>query len=401
MPPFGLSLYQLATRRDTAPPHDRPPRPAGRLIWLHAPEADQASALIELARQVREEDGHPVLLTAPDLPAGLLRDLPEGVIWQPPPPDTPEAVRAALDHWIPEVILFSGGELRPTLVQEAASRKCPMAMVEARAPVLPQGREGWFPGLIRATLAQMQTVLALDDTALKALRKAGAPNLVLTGRMERPSAVLHGNEAERAALARLMNSRPVWLAVGVPEAEEAAVIAAHRAALRLAHRLLLILVPDEEGAGPGRLPALVTRLEEQGWNVAQRAADEDPDPEIQVLLADLSELGLWYRLAPIAFLGGSLAGQGSARNPMEAAALGASLIQGPRPGAHGAVFGRLGAARAARLVATPADLAEALAELLSPDRAAKLAQAAWGVASEGVEVTTRAHHWLRKALGED
>ena len=53
------------------------------------------------------------------------------------------------------------------------------------------------------------------------------------------------------------------------------------------------------------------------------------------------------------------------------------------------------------MLATAADLAEALGELLSPDRAAKLAQAAWTVASEGVEVTARAHLLLRQMMGED
>ena len=394
MAPLGLSLYQLATRREGGALPVLPARPPGRLIWLHAPEAEHVGALCELARHIRDEDGHIVLLTAPSALPGL----PMGVIWQPRPGDSVEEVRALLDHWRPDCILFSGGELRPTLVQEAGLRRVPMAMVEARAPQLPQGRDGWYPGLIRATLAPMQQVLALDDTALKALRKAGAPNLVLAGRMEQPSAVLPGNEAEREALARLMNSRPVWLAVAVPQAEEAAVIEAHRAALRLAHRLLLILVPDD----PARLPHLLLRMEgQEGWNVTQRAADGEPEAEVEVLLADATELGLWYRLAPIAFLGGSLMGSGCIRNPMEAAALGASLIHGPRPGDFGTVFGRLGAARAARSVASGADLVEALAELLSPDRAAKLAQAAWGVASEGVEVTARAHQLIRKMMGED
>ncbi|MBL8562434.1 MAG: 3-deoxy-D-manno-octulosonic acid transferase, partial [Gemmobacter sp.] len=273
-----------------------------------------------------------------------------------------------------------------------------MAMVEARAPHLPEGREGWFPGLIRASLAPMQAVLALDEPALKALRKAGAPGLALTGRMEQPSAVLPGNEAERAALAHLMNTRPVWAAVQVPQAEEPAVIEAHRAALGLAHRLLLILLPEN----PHRGPALARQLErEEGWRVALRQEDQDPEPETQLLIADTTELGLWYRLAPIAFLGGSLAGTGCLADPMQAAALGASVIHGPRPGTFGSVLGRLGAARATRSVATGADLAEALGELLSPDRAAKLAQAAWTVASEGVEVTARAHLLLRQMMGED
>lgn len=394
MSALGLTLYQLAARREPARAEARPDRPAGRLIWLHAPGPEQARALEELARRIRAEDGHPVLLTAPQMPALL----PEGVIWQAPPGEAAAEARRFLDHWRPDAVLFSGGELRPTMVAEAEERRLPMAMVEAGAPHLPAGRNGWFPGLLKAALARLDTIAAVDDAAARALRKAGAGHrITITGRMEEPTPVLPANEAERAALARQFATRPVWLAAALPEAEEEAAIATHRAALRLAHRLLLIVVP----ADPARAAPLAARMEEtEGWQVAQRNADEEPEAETEVFITDASEMGLWYRLAPICFLGGSLAGEGCLRDPREAAALGAALIHGPRPGVHGTAFGRLGAARASRSVASGADLAEALSELLAPDRAARLAQAAWGVTSEGVEATDRVITLLRRLLGE-
>jgi 3-deoxy-D-manno-octulosonic-acid transferase len=214
--------------------------------------------------------------------------------------------------------------------------------------------------------------------------------------MEEESAALPCLEAERDALAQQFATRPVWLAVALPEAEETAVMAAHRAALRLAHRLLLIVVPQD----PARAEGLAQRMEaEEGWAVALRSADQEPDTETEVYIADnASEYGLWYRLAPIAFMGGSLAGNGCARDPLEAAALGSAILYGPRPGAYGTTFGRLGAARAARAVGSQADLAEALGDLLSPDRAARLAQAAWAVASDGAEVTDRVVALIRHVM---
>lgn len=125
-----------------------------------------------------------------------------------------------------------------------------------------------------------------------------------------------------------------------------------------------------------------------GWAVAQRALDEEPEPDIEVFVVDNpAEYGLWYRLAPVTFLGGSLLGKGSVRSPMEAAALGSAILHGPRTGLAGPVFGRLGVARATRAVASASDLGDALGDLLAPDRAARLAQAAWAVASDGADVT--------------
>jgi len=393
---LGLTLYNLSNRREPTPRADRPARPAGPLIWLHAPGVEAARSQLELARRMVEEDGVYVVMTCPDPLPSRPR-----IHVELPPPDTPVEAAAFLDHWRPEVAVLSEGELRPALLNEVIERKVPLLMVGARAPVFLKERDGWYPGLMRGLLAEFKAVLALDEPSARAFRKAGAtPSAVeVTGRLEEESVALSCLEAERDALARQFATRPVWLAAALPEAEEAAVIAAHRAALRLAHRLLLIVVPQD----PARIAPLAQKMEkDEGWTVALRGEEEEPDPETEVFIADSDrEFGLWYRLAPVTFLGGSLAGNGCARNPMEPAALGSAILYGPRPGSYGTIFGRLGAARAARAVGSANDLADALGDLLSPDRAARLAQAAWAVASDGAEVTERVMNMIRRIMDGD
>ncbi len=376
---LGLTLYSLGHRREAGKDIPRPPRPAGRLAWLHAPDAVSARSLRELARRLIADDGIAVLFTCPE----PLPDTP-GALTQPPPPDSPAEARAFLDHWRPEIGVFSEGELRPALIEAAAARALPLVMADARAPRLPREREGWFPGLVRGALSAFDWIGALDETAARTFRRAGAPTVAVAGRMEEPSAALPCIEAERAALAQTFATRPVWFAAALPEAEEDAVITAQRTALRQSHRLLLIVLPEK----PDRAAPLSDRAEAEGWAVAHRAQDQEPEPETEVFIVDsAAEIGLWYRLAPITFFGGSLSGAGALRDPMEAAALGSAILHGPRAGDHGAAFGRLGAARAARAVSSATDLAEALGDLLSPDRTARLAQAAWAVASDGAEAT--------------
>lgn len=378
---LGLTLYNLGQRREAAEGAARPPRPAGRLVWLHAPDEGLVGPMRALARRLAEEDGLPVLLTAPvDHPA-----IP-GVILQPPPVDSPVEARSFLDHWKPELALFAGGQLRPAVMHEASDRKIPMLIVNARAPAFLRERDGWYPGLMRSALGRFHAILAVDEAAARAFRKGGAAlsSVAVTGGMEEDGTVLPAVEAERAALAKLLAARPVWFAAGVTEAEETAVLQAHRMALQHSHRLLMILIPKEAD----RAAPLVRQAEAEGWAVAQRALEEEPEPDIEVFVVDNpAEYGLWYRLAPVTFLGGSLFGKGPSRDPMEAAALGSAILHGPRTGRAASVLGRLGAARATRAVASAADLGDALGDLLAPDRAARLAQAAWTVASEGAEVT--------------
>ncbi|QUS36165.1 3-deoxy-D-manno-octulosonic acid transferase [Falsirhodobacter algicola] len=386
---LGLTLYTLASRREAAS-LPRPPRPEGPVVWLHAPGAASARTMAELARRIDEELGLAAVLSGMEPPPHL------NVPHQPLGGDTPVEVAEFLDHLRPDLAVFAEGEVRPVLVDALAARKVPMMMVEARAPVLPPGGRRW-PGLMRRTLDRFAHILTVDEAAARAFRRAGVSDHVkVAGRMEEPHLVLPCTEAERAEITRTIAGRPVWLAAALPEAEEEAVIAAHRAALHLSHRLLLIVVPEV----PDRGPALARRMEDLGLAVAIRAREEDILPETEVYIADNpEEYGLWYRLAPICFAGGSLT-VGAIRDPLEAASLGSALIHGPRSGAHGPIFARLLARKATLPVPHGRTLGDALADLLSPDRVARLAGEAWDVASDGSEVTDRVLALVERLMEE-
>lgn len=389
---IGRTLYNLTGRREPGADALRPARPPGQLVWLHASDAAAVGGISQLARRLVDDLDVTVLITS-QKGLGIKA---QGMIEQRPPLDSAPDAKAFLDHWKPDLIVMTEGEVRPAALLEAADRRLAVLMVDARAPYLIKGRDGWYPGLLRRCLQTVRQVLAVDEPATRAFRKAGALNVATAGRLEEGSAALSYHEPERAALAALIATRPVWLAADVPAAEEAAVFAAHRSALRLAHRLLLIFVPQD----PSRAPQIAARMEtDEGWMVAQRGLEQEPDTDTEVYIPDAnSEYGIWYRLAPVTFMGGTLLGDGCARNPMEPAALGSAILYGPRPGAYGTVFGRLGSALAARAVGSPTDLGDALADLLSPDRAARLAAAAWAVASDGVDVTDRVIDMSRRII---
>lgn len=336
--------------------------------------------LVTLARRLQDDHGIQVLQTGTANAHGMA-----------PPDDTADACAEFLTHWHPDAIVLTEGELRPALLRAAQARGIPALIVDATEPALLRRVDAWLPGLARGAVKSLDAVIAVDEVSARSYRKLGAGDVTRLGRMEAGSMALAYHEPERAALAALFATRPVWLAVDISASEEAAIIAAHRAALRLSHRLLLILIPDD----PARAADLAAQMEQaEGWIVARRELDQDPDPDVAVYIAEggadsVVEYGLWYRLAPVAFMGGSLLGGGCARSPMQAAALGSAIIHGRKAGAFGADFGRLGAALGAVAVSTPAELCDVLAELLAPDRAARLAHAAWSVASEGAEVTDR------------
>lgn len=384
MKSIGQTLYELTARRGQKPSATRQPRPAGQLVWLHL--GDGAAPIAILADQLKQDHNLQILVTGHE--TDHLHDL--------APEDHPADVDQFLLHWMPDVIVCTGGEIRPVLMAAAQQRGIPVLLVDAVSPFV---HRGWlWSGLLKAAAKAFHAILTVDELTARSYRKLGAANVHRLGRMENDAIALPYFESERAALATLFATRPIWLACDVPQAEEGAVIAAHRAALRLSHRLLLILVPKD----PSRAPALAETLElDEGWLVARRELNEEPDPEIAVYIAETAdEFGLWYRLAPVTFMGGSLLGQGSHRSPMEAAALGSAIIHGRYTGDFGPEYGRLGAALATAAASNPSEVADLLSELLAPDRAARLAHAAWGVASEGAEVTARIVAIILQSIAE-
>lgn len=361
-----------------------PPR-----LWLHAPTAEAEPAAAFIARRLSDTIE----------PLELVRTGPAD-------PVDPLAISGLILRHRPRLTLIVGGRLPPGIGQIATQRGLRIVMAGADATMAPApprpapeaGLRGWVarlrglgapaPGSVPLSAEAVAHVLVTDAEAEAAFLAAGLPPEVvsITGPLEEPSRAPRVNETERAVLARAIGTRPAWLAIGLPEAEMDLVAAAHRLALRAAHRLLLVVVPED----PARGAAMASHLAEvHGLAVARRGADQDPEPEAEVYVADTEgEEGLWLRLAPTVWIGGS-ASAGAARHPFVVAAAGAAILHGPAPGPHGSAFARLQSGGASREVTDAQALGAEIAELLAPDAAARMARAAWEVCSAGTETTER------------
>lgn len=366
-------------------------RPEGALVWFHAASVGESLSLLELIRRLGEErPGLSVLVTTGTVTSARVMEarLPGHAVHQFVPLDAAPWVRRFLDHWRPDLAVWTESELWPSLICETHARGIPMLLINARMSKASHDRWRFLRSMARSLLGRFDAAHVQDDITAGYLRRLGLPRqrMEVTGTLKEGAAALPHDETERVELAARMSGRPVWLAASTHEGEEARVLEAHRLALRANPRLLLIIVPRH----PQRGDAIAETLQQGGWNFARRTAGETPDADTRVYLADtMGELGLWYRLAPISFVGGSLEPIGG-HNPFEPAALGSAILHGPYVTNFVDIYQRLTEAGAARLVSSPESLAQAVNELLSPDRAAAMANAAWEVSSSGADVTDRA-----------
>ena len=351
-------------------------RPDGPLVWFHAASVGESLSLLGLigALHRARPDANVLVTTGTVTSAALLADrLPPCARHQFLPYDTPRAIAAFLDHWRPTVAVWAESELWPRLIHDTAARAVPMLLVNARLSAASARSWARARGLARALLGRFDAVLAQDDTTAGRLAALGLPadRLTVTGTLKEDAEPLACDGAELDRLRAILGPRPLWLAASTHPGEEAIVAAAHRAAF--GPETLLILVPRH----PGRGPALAEALSAQGWQVALRSRAEAPAPETRIYIADtLGEMGLWYRLAPVAFVGGSLVAVGG-HNPYEPAALGAAILHGPHVANFAGIHARLDRAGGALEVTDAPSLAAALRRLSAPGApAAQAARAA-------------------------
>ena len=303
-------------------------RPAGPLVWVHAASVGETTrggaadrpADRRLARRCSSPPARSPRRRSPS------RRLPAGAIHQFVPIDTPASVGRFLDHWRPGLALFAESELWPTMLRALRRRALPLAVVNAR--MSERSFRSWraVAPLARAVVGNADLFLAQTPADAERLARA----------RREPRRRLRQPEVRRAAAAgRRSRGR------GAARRRSAGGrCSSRRARIRARRRPSSPRMPGSRPAADALLTILAPRHPERGDAVA--AASRRRRPFVQpplarasrssrttdIYLADtIGEMGLWYRLADVAFLGGSMVPHGG-QNPIEPAKLLVPILHG-------------------------------------------------------------------------
>jgi len=303
-------------------------RPAGPLVWGHAVGVGESMALAGLFARLAplRPDLHFLITTTARTSGDALRrnGLPPRCQHQFAPVDTPEAAARFLDHWQPALAVWCEMDLWPALIAATDDRQIPRVLVNARLSAASLAKRRWGRWIYQALLPGFRGIFAQNDQTVEALAQLGAPreHITVTGTIKALSPALSCDPAALADWQQTLRSRPVWLIASSHSGEESLALTA-QALLRQQHPDALLIIAPRVPTRRTEVMALCPP------GTPQRSAGAQLPTGAGVYIADtIGEMGLWYRIAPVALMGGSFAPVGG-HNPHEPLALGCAVLHGP------------------------------------------------------------------------
>lgn len=353
------------------------PRPGGPLIWIHGASVGEVLAAAGLIERLRAMNMR-VLVTSGTVTSAsvVAKRFPPDVIHQYVPYDSPRYVARFLDHWRPSLALFIELDLWPNLILSSSARRVPMVLINGRMSHRSFPRWRRVLGTISALLGRFDICLAQSNADAQRFAALGARSVVTTGNLKLDVPAPPVDTAKLERLMAVTRGRPIVVAASTHPGEEEILTEVHRTLARYFPSLLTVIVPRH----PDRGEAIGQMIEASRLRVALRSHGNLPTATTDIYIADtMGELGLFYRLSPIVFMGGSLVPHGG-QNPIEAIKLGASIVHGPHVFNFSDLYGAIDAAKGAGIADTQEALTKQLGQLLAdPAARDRLLTASTGV----------------------
>ncbi len=343
-------------------------RKKGTLIWFHSASIGETLLVLSLIEKISKIfPDQNILLTTQTVSSGKMvtSKLNENVVHQYLPYDLLPCVRKFLNHWQPSVGILVESEFWPGLISEADHQNIPLLVINGKMTRKSFHRWRRFPKFTQNLFDKINLFLVQSPEIKSRFSILGIEpsKLVVTGQLKQESKPLPYDPNEYSNLNNFFQNRQVWVAASTHQGEEEIIAETHiRLSKNTGNYTQLILVPRY----PERGKEIAELLSTYGLNSVLRSEGELPSEPNTVYIADtLGELGLWYRLAKVCFIGGSLVRRGG-HNPYEPALLECPIIHGEYYENFSAEYEQLKEQGGSQMVTNSKELAGAIERALDP-----------------------------------
>lgn len=348
-------------------------------IWLHTVSVGESIAAAPLVKQLQQ--------LYPELPITITCMTPTGserirsmfgdsVQHCYLPYDLPCRARKFFKLLKPRLGIVMETELWPNHIHQCARMEIPVVLANARLSARSARGYARFPKLTAPMLAQLSGIAVQTPAEAERFLQLGARKqaVQVTGSIKFDLKIDQQlfAQADQFKADWQPQQRPVWIAASTHVGEDEQVLAAHKQLLEQQPEALLILVPRH----PERFDSVYQLCVDSGLQTLRRSANEPVQKQHQVYLGDsMGEMLLYYALADLAFVGGSLVEHGG-HNVLEPAALGKPVLSGPHVFNFLDIIGQMREAGALQEVQDADVLAQQLQRLWADNAARQQMQAA-------------------------
>lgn len=339
-------------------------RPEGKLIWFHGASVGESLSMLPLINKLLENypDAHIMVTTGTVTSAEVMgKRLPERAFHQYIPIDNPKFVTRFIKHWHPDLVLWFESDLWPALLSGIKRKNIPLILVNGRISNKSFKRWQQFDFISKELLGCFTYCLGQSEEDAYRLRVLGAKDSMCLGNLKYAGINPPVDADKKAEILEQIEGRPLWAVSSTHSDEELKIGKFLKRVIEKVPGLMTIIAPRH----PNRGPEIQAQLNELGLKTALRSKGEKISKTTDVYIADtIGEVGIWYDMAPIVFIGGSLIPHGG-QNFMEPSRFRDAVLVGPHMHNFTDAMNRAKKADAVIQVNDVVELEEALLQLLT------------------------------------
>ena len=311
-------------------------RPKKEVIWINALGLGETLSLtLFLLEFSKVFSDHIILLTSSTLQSKLALEnilLPKNIIHQFAPVDNYYVLDSFLDYWNPKMALFSELDIWPLRTCKVKERKIPLLLINTRMDEKKKASRRQLGKLFSESLKEFDHIFLQDQSSKLHIMEFGVNEgkTTVNGPLKVAGTIFPDTKDVEKRLNTLFKGKLIWAAASLHESEEKEILEAYKIAKQHLPNLVLIIIPRAIELSENTMK----RALRYSKCVMKRSDYCDlPTKETEILVVNrIGELGLWYKLAFISFIGNSLNFKEikTGKNPFEALQANSVVIHGPR-----------------------------------------------------------------------
>ncbi len=303
-------------------------RPNKKIVWFNAASVGESNSIIPVIDEIlKKAPDCFVLVTTTTVTAAenMAKKLSgKNAVHQFLPVDRRAYVDRFFEYWKPSVGFFVDSDFWPNLILSAKDHNVPLVLLNGR--VSNKSFAKWKENLqfIKPLASAFEFTFGKSDDDCKKLSVMGFKNPVCVGNLKYGVPPLSFDKTEFKNLSDQIGKRHMFVVSSTHPGEEELCLSAFMIVKKRFPDVLMVIAPRH----PARGEEIKSLVETNGLKAVLRSCGAKITKDLDVYIADtMGELGLFYNLSEVAFVGGSLVKWGG-HNPMEPARLHNAVLSG-------------------------------------------------------------------------